>query len=72
MEMIGDLRLGREFNASKSVQKLNGIISPKLANDKGLHPPCTEEWRFMQATSVQFCFNSKVCKIVKFVKFWEV
>lgn len=45
MEMIGDSRLVKEFNASKSAEKLNGILFQIMASDRDLQPAFRERLR---------------------------
>ncbi len=70
MEMIGDLGLEREFNASKCAEKLSGVISLKLVNGESLLPPYIEYLRFMQTASVQFYLNIK--GFFEFLRFGHV
>lgn len=52
MEMIGNLRLAREFNVSKSAEKLNGILFQIMANDRDFHAAFRERLRSIETTMV--------------------
>lgn len=59
MKVIGDLGLGRDFNASKSAEKISGIFPLVRVNGRTVLPVSSQSLRFAGAIIVPFDFNSQ-------------